>query len=253
MTCFAPEGAKEEEVRPLVKSDDTFQAFSVIAVTLIAMGEDVGAKMSLRQFDALCISNPQLPILDTLPKYNHDNGLAVAFNAIFAMVSSLAGYSHKEPGCLFMIRIAQGLIHMGKGLIELDPFFADRSIMSQPVVADLSAMLMAFTDAKHFVLDKYHWMMYFLVTAMYPRFLITVDEQLNSMPVTMRVGQALDVVGQAGKPQTISGFQTHQTPVQLATTRRAELVAEEFIPFGHVLEGFVILQTNPGWEKEDKM
>jgi 26S proteasome regulatory subunit N1 len=114
-------------------------------------------------------------------------------------------------------------------------------------------------------------MLYFLVTAMYPRFLITVDEELNSSPVTVRVGQvsrlcwrlrypmilrlgqALDVVGQAGKPRTISGFQTHQTPVRLATTERAELATEEFIPFSHVLEGFVILQKNPGWEKEDKM
>jgi hypothetical protein len=61
------------------------------------------------------------------------------------------------------------------------------------------------------------------------------------------------VVGQAGKPRTISGFQTHQTPVRLATTERAELATEEYIPFGHVLEGFVILQKNPGWEKEDKM
>ena len=39
------------------------------------------------------------------------------------------------------------------------------------------------------VLDKYHWMLYFLVTAMYPRFLITLDEELNSIPVTVRVGQ----------------------------------------------------------------
>jgi hypothetical protein len=39
------------------------------------------------------------------------------------------------------------------------------------------------------VLDKYHWMLYFLVTAMYPRFLITLDEDLNSIPVTVRVGQ----------------------------------------------------------------
>jgi 26S proteasome regulatory subunit N1 len=31
-------------------------------------------------------------------------------------------------------------------------------------------------------------MMYFLATAMYPRFLITVDEELNSVPVTVRVG-----------------------------------------------------------------
>jgi 26S proteasome regulatory subunit N1 len=76
---------------------------------------------------------------------------------------------------------------------------------------------------------------------------------LTSVSVTDRILQAVDVVGQAGKPRTISGFQTHQTPVRLGTTERAELATEEFIPFAHVLEGFVVLQKNPGWEKEDKM
>lgn len=32
-------------------------------------------------------------------------------------------------------------------------------------------------------------MLYFLVTAMYPRMLITLDENLNALPVTVRVGQ----------------------------------------------------------------
>jgi 26S proteasome regulatory subunit N1 len=96
-------------------------------------------------------------------------------------------------------------------------------------------------------------MFFFLVPAMYPRFLITLDEDLHSIPVTVRVGQAVDVVGQAGKPRTISGFQTHQTPVRLGTTERGELGTEEYIPFAHVMEGFVILQKNPGWEKEEKM
>ncbi|TFK41669.1 armadillo-type protein [Crucibulum laeve] len=267
--------------------DDTFQAFAVLAIALIAMGEDIGAEMSLRQFNHLMhygepiirktvplaiglvsASNPQLPILDTLSKYSHDNDLAVALNAIFAMglvgagtnnarlaqmLRQLAGYYQKEPDCLFMVRIAQGLVHMGKGTIGLNPFFSDRSIMSRPAIAGLLATLTAFTDAKSFILDKYHWMLYFLSTAMYPRFLITLDEDLNNLPVTVRVGQAIDVVGQAGKPRTISGFQTHQTPVRLGTTERAELATEEYIPFAHVLEGFVILQKNPGWEKEDKM
>lgn len=103
------------------------------------------------------------------------------------------------------------------------------------------------------VLDKYHWMLYYLVTAMYPSFLITLDEDLNATPVTVRVGQAVDVVGQAGKPRTISGFQTHQAPVRLRTRERAELATEEFIPYAAVLEGFVVLKKNPGWEKEDKM
>ncbi|RDX54613.1 26S proteasome regulatory complex, non-ATPase subcomplex, Rpn1 subunit [Lentinus brumalis] len=267
--------------------DDTFQAFAVIGIALVAMGEEIGSEMSLRQFNHLMhygeptirkvvplaiglvsASNPQLPIMDTLSKYSHDNDLQVALNAIFAMgligagtnnarlaqmLRQLAGYYYKEPDCLFMVRIAQGLVHMGKGTITINPFFSDRTIMGRTAVAGLLATLTAFTDAKSFILDKYHWMLYFLVPAMYPRFLITLDEELNNIAVTVRVGQAVDVVGQAGKPRTISGFQTHSTPVRLGTTERAELATEEYIPFAHVLEGFVILQKNPGWEKEDKM
>ena len=62
--------------------------------------------------------------------------------------------------------------------------------------------------------------------------------------------KAVDVVGQAGKPRTISGFQTHQTPVRMGTTERAELGTEQYIPFAAVLEGFVILAKNEGWEDE---
>ncbi len=62
---------------------------------------------------------------------------------------------------------------------------------------------------------------------MYPRFLITFDESIESLPATVRVGQAVDVVGQAGRPKTITGFQTHSTPVLLAHSERAELATEE--------------------------
>ena len=41
--------------------------------------------------------------------------------------------------------------------------------------------------------------------------------------------QAVDVVGQAGKPKSITGFQTHTTPVLLAYGERAELATEECI------------------------
>lgn len=42
--------------------DDTFQGFAVIGVALIAMGEDIGAEMSLRQFNHL-VGNVMLVIL----------------------------------------------------------------------------------------------------------------------------------------------------------------------------------------------
>ncbi|KAI0037143.1 26S proteasome regulatory complex non-ATPase subcomplex Rpn1 subunit [Vararia minispora EC-137] len=282
----AQEGEKRDEEKK-EKKDDTFQAFAVLGIALVAMGEEIGSQMSLRQFNHLMhygepvlrrtvplalglisTSNPQLPIMDTLSKYSHDNDLSVALNSILAMgligagtnnarlaqmLRQLANYYAKEPDCLFMVRIAQGLVHMGKGTIGITPFFLDRSVLHRTAAAGLLATLTAFTDVKGFILDKYHWMLYFLVLSMHPRFLITLDEDLNPVPVTVRVGQAVDVVGQAGKPRTISGFQTYQTPVRVATTERAELATEEYFPFANVLEGFVILRKNPGWEAEDKM
>lgn len=62
------------------------------------------------------------------------------------------------------------------------------------------------------------------------------------------IPQAVDVVGQAGKPKTITGFQTHTTPVLLAHGERAELATEEFLPVTPILEGFVILRKNPNYD-----
>lgn len=57
---------------------------------------------------------------------------------------------------------------------------------------------------------------------------MTVDENLKPLSVPVRVGQAVDVVGQAGRPKTITGFQTHSTPVLLAAGDRAELATEKY-------------------------
>jgi 26S proteasome regulatory subunit N1 len=43
----------EEDKKDEKEVDDTFQGFAVIGIALIAMGEDVGAEMSLRQFNHL--------------------------------------------------------------------------------------------------------------------------------------------------------------------------------------------------------
>lgn len=59
------------------------------------------------------------------------------------------------------------------------------------------------------------------------------------------------MVGQAGKPRTISGFQTHQTPVRLGQLERGELATEEYMSYSHVLEGYVVLSKNKGFEKEE--
>lgn len=81
--------------------------------------------------------------------------------------------------------------------------------------------------------SRQHYLLFCLVGAIQPRMLITLidDEnnpgQLKQINVSVRVGQAVDVVAQAGKPKAITGFQTHLTPVLLAYGERAELATEE--------------------------
>ncbi|RWA10777.1 hypothetical protein EKO27_g4353 [Xylaria grammica] len=264
------------------KGDELEQVYAVLGIALVAMGEDVGQEMVLRHFGHLMHygeanirravplamglispSNPQMKVYDTLSRYSHDNDNDVAINAIFAMgllgagtnnarlaqlLRQLASYYHRDQESLFMVRIAQGLLHMGKGTMTLNPFHTDRQILSRVSTAGLLAVLVAMIDAKQFITSTSHYLLYFLVTAMHPRFLVTLDENLKPLTVNVRVGQAVDVVGQAGRPKTITGWQTQSTPVLLAYGERAELEDEEYISLSSTLEGLVILRKNPDWE-----
>ncbi|ODH44991.1 26S proteasome regulatory subunit rpn-1 [Paracoccidioides brasiliensis] len=258
------------------KGDELVQSYAVIGLSLIAMGEDIGQDMVLRQFGHLMHygaanirkavplamglispSNPQMKVYDTLSRYSHDNDNDVAINSIFAMgllgagtnnarlaqlLRQLASYYHRDQNSLFMVRIAQGLLHMGKGSLSVNPFHTDRQVLSRVAAAGLLTVLVAMIDAKDFILADAHYLLYFFVTAMYPRFLVTLDEDLKPLTVNVRVGQAVDVVGQAGKPKTITGWQTQSTPVLLAYGERAELEDEEYISLSSTLEGLVILR-----------
>merc|ERR1712113_391835 len=274
-------GEKENEEKKEDAPLDLSGQQAVPGLGLISMGEDIGSEMLVRTLSHLMrycepiirravplalalisVSNPQLPILDTLSKFSHDADAEVAQNAIFglgmigartnnarlaATLHQLAQYHAKDQNNLFMVRIAQGLVHLGKGTLTLNPFHSDRQLMSPVAVAGLLSVLVALLDVKTTILGKSHYLLYGLATAMQPRMLVTFDENLSPLPVSVRVGQAVDVVGQAGKPKTITGFQTHTTPVLLAHGERAELATEEYIPVTSIMEGFVILKKNPAF------
>ena len=258
------------------KGDEMLQAYAVLGISVIAMGEEIGQDMVLRQFGHLMHygeanirkavplalglispSNPQMKVYDTLSRYSHDNDNDVAVNAIFAMgllgagtnnarlaqlLRQLASYYHRDPGALFMVRIAQGLLHMGKGTLTLNPFHTDRSVLSRVAASGLLTVLVALIEPKQFVLAEHHYLLYVLVTAIQPRFLVTLDEDLKPLQVNVRVGQAVDVVGQAGRPKTITGWQTQSTPVLLGYGERAELEDEKYLSLASTLEGLVILR-----------
>ncbi|KAF6153766.1 hypothetical protein GIB67_000999 [Kingdonia uniflora] len=264
---------------------ETHQGPAVLGIAMVAMAEELGIEMAIRSLEhllqygeqnirrvvplalgLLCISNPKVNVMDTLSRLSHDADSEVAMAAIVSlgligagtnnarlagMLRSLSSYYYKEASLLFCVRIAQGLVHMGKGLLTLAPYHSERFLLSPTALAGIVVLLHTCLDMKSIILGKYHYVLYFLVLAMHPRMLMTIDEDLKPLAVPVRVGQAVDVVGQAGRPKTITGFQTHTTPVLLAAGDRAELATEKYIPLSPILEGFVILKKNPEYREED--
>ena len=122
----------------------------MIGVALISFGEEIGQEMCLRTMDHLLqygepmirrtvplaigllrISNPEVATMDLLYKLAYDSDDEVAMSAIFALGligagtnnSKLAGnlrmlasgsQTASRENILFVIRISQGLVHMGK-------------------------------------------------------------------------------------------------------------------------------------------
>lgn len=287
-------GAETKEDPALVAQAQALgdrQGAAVLGIALIAMGEEVGAEMSLRSFDHLLqygdlpvrralplalallhLSNPDYSIVDQLSRLSHDVDTDTALAAVLALglisagtnnsrvanlLRQLADFYAKDPQALLTVRIAQGLNGMGKGLLTLSPFHSDRLLLHFPSLAAVLVVLHLALDLGHTLLDSSQaantsqvggqpqWL-FVLVAALAPRFLHTVvaseDGQLQPQSVSVRVGLAVETVGQAGRPKTITGFQTHSTPVLLGPKDRAELAARDFRAVSSAVEGVVIVQ-----------
>lgn len=266
----------------LDEADSFHQAAAVIGLALIACGEEIGSDMATRSLDhilqygelplrravpialaILNLSNPKVLVIDTLSKLSHDADQDVALGAIFSMgligagtnnarlaglLRQLAAYYAKDSNALFMVRIAQGLLYMGKGLLTINPFFSDRFLVDPTALGSLVVLAHSVLHLKNTILGKSHYLLFNIVPAMRPRWLITLDEELNELKVPVRVGQAVDVTGLAGRPKQITGFQTRTTPVLLNYQDRAELATDEYIPVATVMEDFVILRKNPNYK-----
>ncbi|XP_003703809.2 26S proteasome non-ATPase regulatory subunit 2 isoform X2 [Megachile rotundata] len=264
---------KSEEKLEGSKEIGSTQAIATLGVAAVGLGEgkedsrifgQIGryGPISARRAMPLALglsflSNPDLAVLDVLNKYSHDNDAEVTNNAIFAlglvgagtnnarlatMLRQLACYHAKNPLHLFLVRISQGLVHLGKGTLSISPLRFASKVLDRTALAGLMVVLVAFLDNQNLILTRSHYLMYCLALAMEPRWLVTLDENLQSLPVSVRVGHAVDIVGKAGNPKCISGGYVHTTPTLLSYGERAELALDEYEALSNVLEGFIILR-----------
>ena len=88
----------------------------------------------------------------------------------------------------------------------MNPFHSDKLLYSNVSRAGLLTTIFAATEMNTFFCGKYHFFLYYLTLSMYPRMLITLNEKLEPLKTSVRVGNAIDTVGQAGKPRRITGF-----------------------------------------------
>jgi 26S proteasome regulatory subunit N1 len=268
-----------------LEENDEFQGIAVLGIAMVAMAEEIGAQMVLRTLDhllrygeisvrravplalaLLCIGNPtNAVVVDTLSKLSHDADATVAMNAIFAlgitgvgtnnsrlaqMFRQLVAYYSRDNQLLYAVRLAQGLLHMGKGTLGINPDNSQGFVTNKPALGAILAVLFTALDMPATLAGSTPYLLYLLSVAIHPRWLFTVDHHLEPKPVSVRVGTAVDVVGQAGKPKTITGFQTHTTPVLLSQSERAEFASDQFLSESHILEGLVIVKPNPAAKPE---
>lgn len=79
--------------------------------------------------------------------------------------------------------------------------------MNGPGFGGILTLLHSCIDLKGTLLDKMHYLLFYVAPAMSPRYLQLVDEDLKPVKCNVRVGLAVETVGQAGRPKTITGFQ----------------------------------------------
>lgn len=257
------------------------QGVAAMAIGVVASGEELGAQMAHRALEhilqyggsaarkgvplalaILNVSNPDVAVIDTLGRLSHDADEQVAMSALISLgivgagtnnarlaglLRNLSMYYSKDTTMLFLVKIAQGLVHAGKGLVTLNPYSASSGAMHRPAMAGLLLVLMSCLEMKSTIGGKLHYLLYGLVPAIRPRMLMTINEDGASIPVQVRVGAAVNLVAQAGRPKSISGFQTHSTPVLLASNERAELATSRYKALSSNLEGTVIVVEDPDY------
>lgn len=169
---------------------------------------------------------------------------------VAGLLRNLAAYYSEETNPLFIVRISQGLLHLGKGLLTLNPMYSHNLLLNKVGMAGILISLFALTEAEALTCGKHQFLIYSLALAMQPRMVMCVDEKLEPKKVQVMIGQSVDIVGQTGNPRTITGFQVHDSPALMASGERSELSNDDYISCTEVLENIVIVQENPNVKRK---
>ena len=87
----------------------------------------------------------------------------------------LAAFHSDETNQLMMVRIAQGLLHMGRGLLTLNPIHSNNFLVSNVGIAGLLISVLAFTEVDALITGRHQFLLYSLALAMNPKMTMIVN------------------------------------------------------------------------------
>lgn len=99
----------------------------------------------------------------------------------------LAAYYSEDINPLMVLRISQGLLHLGKGLLTINPIHSHNSLMNNVGLAGLLISILSFTEAEQLVCGRHQHLIYSLCLAMTPRMVMTVKILLYKILRSMKV------------------------------------------------------------------
>jgi 26S proteasome regulatory subunit N1 len=86
----------------------------------------------------------------------------------------LAAYYSEETNPLLIVRIAQGLLHMGKGLMTINPVYSNNFLVNNVGLAGLLIAILSFTEVESLITGRHQYLIYSLCLAMTPRMVMLV-------------------------------------------------------------------------------
>jgi 26S proteasome regulatory subunit N1 len=276
-------GRKEEttQAKSAVGEDRELEAISLLAMSLISMGEDVSVKMATRLLNSsmltdsvvrksifpLCLSllyasNPDVEVLDTLGRSINTGEPGSVINTIISLGIVGAGtnsariqqifeqqyvYHPKNTKVSFLLKICQGLIHLGKGTLSLSPYVCDKNVLLGKSIIGLVSLCTLFLDPENSpILGKYPFLFYLAVQSVSNKYVVCVSEEKKELEyekINVRIGKPTNIVGMAGKPRKIASVQMHTSPLIVQSEERAEIYEDEgWVGLSDVIEDCVIVR-----------
>lgn len=151
-------------------------------------------------------------------------------------------YHAKNTKISSMLKIAQGLVCLGKGTLSLSPLAYDKTVILKRPLIGLLGLVTMFIYDNYPLLSKHSLLFYLLEQSIGNKFVVTLNQNLEYENVNVRVGRPVQTVGMAGKPKGLSGIVMHESPVIIQCDEKGDIYEDEGYKFNGFVEDVLVVK-----------